>query len=375
MAAATAHTRDRWTIGVSLGASLLLHMLVLVPMLHRSASGGPAAGSADLPELTVRPPDADHRPPQAEPGIEKSRAVTMSWIGHEAYEEHMAELAAVDQAAFTPDPALVEAGGAPPAEVATESEQASAAQGESGADESAEPTLVEAPVGAVVDATADTSAEEPGVAGFLDDAEGPDLAEQTERVLEVVLAIREAMGRFGAGQMPPEESENPDSDRAPGEATETPEREPSEAGGEGTTQGTSSGEGDADSEEAPPRDGEQREMESQATSTIDLRRDQLHPGRPIAREGLELFPRQPVFTTLTRMTALPRNPVVEIRFGPAGVPLGAEVLRSSGNKSVDDAVLASLFRWRARGAALMDLKDDATSDIRIRIVLNPYARE
>ena len=70
------------------------------------------------------------------------------------------------------------------------------------------------------------------------------------------------------------------------------------------------------------------------------------------------------------MTAAPANPVCLIRFGREGVPLSASILKSSGDQRVDDAILASLYRWRAEGRQLEELRGDETIDVEMRLLLN-----
>jgi len=359
MPGSNVQARDRWTIGLSLGVSLLLHVLVLLPYFHRSASGVSASASSVAADLAVHPPDPSDRPRPIEPGIEESQAITMAWIGYEAYEEHLARLAEVDQAAFTPDPQPAEAGG--PAAVMEVAE-------------------AQEPVEADVADAAESVEELESLAarGLADDEQAPQVPERSDEAFDPADVMRQVMGALASGAPPAGTMRQPDVDpEVQRDAQEASPQERAETSAQDASpEGASDGPGEsAESADAPPHEGAPRDLESQAASTLDLRRDQLHPGRPIARQGLELFPRQPVFTTLTRMTALPRNPIVEIRFGPTGVPLEAEIMRSSGNQSVDDALLSSLFRWRAHGAALAELASGETADIRIRIVLNPYARE
>jgi len=350
---------DRWTIGGTLIVSVLLHALVLVPVLFRSASAGSAAVRASISDLAVLPPDVPDERRPFEPGIDQSRAVTIAWIGYEAYEEHLARLAEVDQAAFTPEPG----------------------------DEAAEPAMAastdsfggEERARAEEDASDAVLLDRDGVPVEGAEASAPAIVDHPEALARAMR--RMAVDLWNASML--EGGRESDSDGAEGaEGTDSETEERADANGDEGPNGAGDHEPDpeqaSESSEAgteEPREGALRDLESEAASTIDLRRDQLHPGRPVAREGLELFPRQPVFTMLTRMTALPRNPIVEIRFGIKGIPVEAEVLRSSGNRAVDDAVLSSLFRWRAQGPALADLADGETADIRIRMILNPYARD
>lgn len=147
------------------------------------------------------------------------------------------------------------------------------------------------------------------------------------------------------------------------------------AGGEGgresrsTPPATETDEPSSAPGDAPAREGVVADRQSPATSRIDVPRDRLRPDRPIAREGLEVRPREPEFWTIERLTAVPRNPVVLIRFGRDGVPIEARLLEATGDARFDQAILASLYRWRAAGSKLSDLAPDGTLDLEFRIVI------
>jgi hypothetical protein len=118
------------------------------------------------------------------------------------------------------------------------------------------------------------------------------------------------------------------------------------------------------------RDAEQADQEADASSRTEVTMEQLKLGKPLVAHGLELKPRKPTFTNLIRVTALPGNPLCEIRFQSNGKPSLARLLTRSGDSRVDDAVLASLYRWRASGPPLEKLEDGETVDIQIRIIFN-----
>jgi hypothetical protein len=98
--------------------------------------------------------------------------------------------------------------------------------------------------------------------------------------------------------------------------------------------------------------------------------EDLKVGKPLVAHGLEIKPRKPTFTHLVRMTALPGNPLCEIRFQSNGKPSLARLLSTSGDSRVDDAVLASLYRWRASGAELAELSEGETINVQIRLLFN-----
>lgn len=91
--------RGNLRLAIGLTVSVLAHVAVLAP-LATVALGGGASGATSAP--VVEAPEV--APPEILPGIEQSDAATIDWIGFEAYEEHIARLSEVDQAAFTRAP-------------------------------------------------------------------------------------------------------------------------------------------------------------------------------------------------------------------------------------------------------------------------------
>ncbi len=71
------------------------------------------------------------------------------------------------------------------------------------------------------------------------------------------------------------------------------------------------------------------------------------------------------------LTSAPGNPLVEIQFASDGVPLLARILQSSGDPLIDEFLRSSLYRWRASGKPLTELKGEQTIEVELRIVLNP----
>ncbi|MCC7145824.1 MAG: energy transducer TonB [Phycisphaeraceae bacterium] len=95
--------------------------------------------------------------------------------------------------------------------------------------------------------------------------------------------------------------------------------------------------------------------------------EEVQPGGVIVSKGLRITVARPMFSLATRMTAVPRNIMVRVRFGRDGQAREAELLQSSGYADVDGAVLASLYRWRAEGPELAEGKEGV--EIRIRYLL------
>jgi len=117
--------------------------------------------------------------------------------------------------------------------------------------------------------------------------------------------------------------------------------------------------------------GERSEKEADAASKV--KPIEVILGRPAAGQGLEIITKRPKrspFSLLTRVTALPINPEVEVKFDRMGQVAAARVVRSSGIEDVDAPVLAAVYGWTAKGARLNDLStDDREAAITIRVTI------
>ncbi|MDZ4831306.1 MAG: hypothetical protein SGJ09_14050 [Phycisphaerae bacterium] len=119
----------------------------------------------------------------------------------------------------------------------------------------------------------------------------------------------------------------------------------------------------------PVGTGDISDSESDPTSLQSVPASQWKNGRPIAAQGLAIKTRKPRFTTLTMVTANPRNPIVEIRFEKDGKPSKITFLRSSGHQDIDGPILDAITGWRASGKALEKLKAGDSVAIKLRLVL------
>ena len=64
------------------------------------------------------------------------------------------------------------------------------------------------------------------------------------------------------------------------------------------------------------------------------------------------------------------HPLVEILFMGNGKPKSARVIQSSGDQELDGYINDSLYRWRASGKRLKELKGEETVTIRLKLLLN-----
>mgnify|MGYP001271672241 CR=1 FL=1 len=96
-------------------------------------------------------------------------------------------------------------------------------------------------------------------------------------------------------------------------------------------------------------------------------------GRPAAAQGLEIItkrPRRNPFSLVTRATAIPESPVLEVKFNRSGAVSKATIVKSSGTPDVDSPVLAAVYGWTARGKELELLpSNDPEAGITIRVTI------
>ena len=365
----------------SLAASLVLHATVLVPMWMLAMNTSSPASAVDGLSDTVESPDK-----QPDLGLVALNPSSLTWVGYDRYEEHIAALAEFEQAAFTEHPGdgdmdpLAPVADQPPVDSPLVMDQPVEGDGQSlhamvAERAEAEPSEAEPNEASEAEASdADVQPQSP-------------LEETPEQVLEAltppaapveVVVVQPAV-------VPP--------DSSPGELSwvralvELFEGLPTPSPGEpaaAPTERQSSSEGEAEPESTEAQQpatatssGETpkplSDRESDAFSTIDADSRHWRDGQPLAAHGIEVKPQKPHFTVLQRITASPGNPLVVIRFQADGTPASAEVRQSSGSVSVDASIESSLYRWRASGEAIEALGDEETFDVTIRIVLNPRA--
>ena len=348
------HSRDNRMLLMGLAFSIGVHVLVLLPWLNEEASASGDRSIADLAHPLAPPPPED-QVEEAELGIDESLIQSMNWIGYKDYEEHLARLAETEQAAFKVAPSA--GGGAPPSSPQTstavptpDDSRPSAAAPTITAPSTRKPNEPKAP-----------AAERPNET----DEVRPVASEEVEPK-----ADSEAMGP----PRPEPTPENADPSSSP-ESETTPKTEPKPEPRPATEPSPTPkpepepGEGPGSGEGEPADAGDAAEKESDPTSTVEVPPENWRAGRPLAAHGLEIRTRRPVLTELTLLTVRYGNPLVKISFGSNGRPRTAVILESSGDRRVDEPILDSLFRWRAKGERLRQLEDGETADITLRIMM------
>lgn len=434
--------------------AILLHLAGFAILAPRLADGARASHvRGELAADEIGPPELQ-RTEELALGIDAETPSSLTWIGYDQYEEHLARLSEIDQAAFDDDPSAGAGGmtdgeapvAVPPGSAPTDQAASQDAAPEAPATptvpmteprEPVEPEKSDTPP--EVDPQRDAAAPPPAPSLPLEGApeqpadqppdtqtpaspralplqrplpEGtvppPPSTSDVPFDLPSVIPSHQLLERWTpSSETAPDLGTAPSSDvegaappiEGPTDATSTeldpaaaavadPAKEASSAAGatETTAQRAPTPPQPAASPEtagsaAPPpapgppvnrerADGENADRESDATSRIEVPPDQWRRGKPLAAHGLEIRTRRPVFPELTRLTAAPRSPVVEIEFDHLGVPRRAGIVRTSGDSRVDGPIVDSLYRWRASGAPLAKLRDGKTIRIEMLIVLS-----
>ncbi|MBC22693.1 MAG: hypothetical protein CMJ32_02095 [Phycisphaerae bacterium] len=369
--------KDGKYLALGIACSLLIHFAVILPMLIlASASQG---DSSTLVQYTPEQPEEEEKEDEEEEitlGIDESEAATLTWIGYEQYQEHMAMLAEQEQAAMTLE-------NVPAAEVVGPSTQApaqatrmdqgrpltqaqSAAEAPDQPQEQEEPTnggatkpALKLPPQAVEPTDPDVRKVLPGTSepapASTNDGKTEDTSEE---------APEEATEPEPAKKQPVEKTDTPSPPADPGDAPSdqpeqpAPPQEPEAEPNEGAPK------------EAPPAEGDPSEREADPTSIVDVPPSLWRNGRPLAAHGLTLMTRRPRFTELTQITTTPTDPVCRIEFRSNGTVSSAKIIQSSGyTRLIDEPVLDSLYNWTARGDQLRTLGPNQVVRITIRIRL------
>lgn len=405
--------------------SALLHLTLLVPAMVRMMSV-PHDAPAQLARLEAhnllppveKPREEDED--EVDLGIDALTPSSLTWIGYEQYQMHLAQLAEVEQAAFTNDPIAaspppVSAASAAPADELQEP----VPQSPQPITESMPDTSLAAQADQHHDAEPASSSPPPS----------PPSQETGGRELIALGSWLESIGiepqieSSPAPLQPPPRRRAPEPPESP-KFSESPESEPEMATDispeqaierllkaitTATTAAASeqSRDDDDSADSATPAStppttsatppvpessqpeqpvarqptsgtdvaADQSDRDSDPSSTVDVPREQWQLGRPLAAHGLELKTVRPQFTMLTLLTASPGNPVCEIHIDRHGIPKLVKLLRGSGDRRVDDAMIASLYRWRAAGKRLEALREDETVVVRMKLILNPRVRD
>lgn len=330
-----------WGVAASVSGHVAIAMLLASPLLW-GASG--SVHSWTSPSMDDRAREDEER---VRLGIERSRAVTLTWLGFEEPEPHFAPLSETEQAAMTPTPGSPGEPGTPglpaPSPSPSPTELAEAAPPEARPSESAP---AETPEEGAGEATAAVPIEPD--AHFLD----ADILLPTAKPSP---ALRQPAAR---------PSDNPEPERESPETPPAPATPPVPSGGGGGGEGGEPGE---------PSDRASDAVSNEPTLVVE-------PGRPAAAEGLEILTDHIRWRRVDQHLAMPRNPTIAITFGPDGrpslvefVPDARGIRQSTGHRNVDETLINGVYRWRAQGARIDHLRRHGGPEVRIvlRILLVP----
>lgn len=275
---------------------------------------GAVAALGLSPPLWRQPPaPRDAQPPRIRPGIEHSQTATINWLGFETPTPHQAPQSQIDQPLLALEPGLRQT--APSPRTAPEANPA------------ASPPRSDSP------AREPDSASTPIIAPT---ASAPLLIPQSAFVGPPAPPARAEANASPARAAPRETA--PESS-----ASAEPESPPQPAGEPATDRG---------------KDAEASSREKPIAVVL---------GRPVAAEGVDITTVRPRWTLYTRMTASPRNPLIEAQFDRAGRVATARMIESSGRADVDGPLLDAIYNWRAKGAAIDALSAENAQSTRLTL--------
>lgn len=138
------------------------------------------------------------------------------------------------------------------------------------------------------------------------------------------------------------------------------------------------GDQQAEGESGPQEESAEENADRESDAASRRRPVNVEPGKPVAAQGLEIKTARPNWTGFMRATLRPRNPKLDITFGPDGK---AKLVRfvvedgkrqSTGSSDADDVLVNAMYRWTATGVAIdeLDASDpEAGVTITMRILL------
>ncbi|MCB9845643.1 MAG: hypothetical protein H6811_06625 [Phycisphaeraceae bacterium] len=285
--------RPRSAFSLALAASLLVHLAAGVLV-----GAGALRARASAAETPAPDPDLIRL------GVDRSSAVTLTWLGFEAPTPHQAPLSRVEQAALA-IPGHVES--------------------EPGASPQPDPPTPAEPQ--------PSQASEPSESAPLQTS-GLRIEQESPQPLPWELATSDPT-QAPARQLPPEQSAaQPAPPQQPTPQSSQPAPE-SAAGG--TIQS-----GRPDDREAP------------ATALQEPHKVEF--GQPLAAEGLRIKTRVPASITIPRELLLGgRRPIFSVSFGHDGKVKRVTAIKPLGDPRVDEPIINALYAWTAEGDVLQSL--------------------
>lgn len=314
------------------------------------------------------------------PGIEDgSKQARVTWIGYSEYEEHLAALADVDQAAFAsaePQGGGGAAGAPDMVQTPLESETVEIAE--------AEPTTN--PQETVIPVPNRIVPPELRLVAPLLEMQPLDRPELAVNARQATV-LDEPVDPLAAEENQTAGDPSPVENAATEAVTATPAVEPSDIVGPGRPAETDGANTDGDPTADPQ--AERSEKDTTATSIHDVPESAWMSGKPLAMAGLEIQPYSLYkhilvdsgdrMLTMHWASSIKHNAVVSLRFDSRGVAGEVNVLRETGYQSFDRLYLRNwLARWTATGEELKQLKPDQLCEpiiFKLIFVREPEARK
>lgn len=120
----------------------------------------------------------------------------------------------------------------------------------------------------------------------------------------------------------------------------------------------------------PRSDAKPSDRDSDATSIVRISPEHWKAGKPAAAEGIVLRPRRPSFTANQLVTSAPSSLVAALYIDKRGKPKDVVILMGTGSGSIDRSIESSLYKWRASGNRVDNLRGDETVRIQIHITFS-----
>ncbi|MDA1008518.1 MAG: hypothetical protein O2800_05890 [Planctomycetota bacterium] len=354
---------------VALGISVVLHLFIGLPIaadyIYQQAAR--AAIESDMPNeqseldaLQTLLNEHDRDPLEITPGMDNGDPASMTWIGFDQYEEHLAALGQVDQAAFTMQMAGIDPSGL---------------GSEGGADPTPAPgaqpvpltpptpTTQESPLGEhVAEATNTPESNHDSEQSPLPVDAPPTEASELDNppALNEPRDVSAPQGLAGSASSSESIVEQDQPAQPVQPAPIVPHTPTPVIAGENSIGGGTLG----------GHPGTQSDRESEPRAIINVPPKMWRTGKPLVALGLEIRTRKPSFPLLTRITTVPSNPIAEIFFDRDGKPAQCRIVQTSGYPSeIDEPVIDSLYRWRASGKQLKSLEVGQTVRFVVRVIL------
>ena len=107
-------------------------------------------------------------------------------------------------------------------------------------------------------------------------------------------------------------------------------------------------------------------IDAEADPVSRIESAHLVPGGVWAQHGIRIKTVRPRWPIVTRMTAVPRNPIVRITFNGEGKVTGVRWVRTSGWKNIDGPLRIAIYKWSAEG----NFPEEGFTIEEARIILN-----